>query len=118
MRAEMEEKVRSGAEKRRKAGEMEAEVEEKEMGAEVESSGRRRPRARGQCVVRFGKKELIPRYCRPFEVLERIGEVAHQVALPSTYDRIHGIFHVSKLCKYIPDSSHVIQHDEDRRLDV
>ncbi|KAF3773792.1 Replication protein A DNA-binding subunit E [Nymphaea thermarum] len=64
MRAEMDEKVRSGAEKRRKAWEMEAEVEEKEMGAEVESSGRRRPRARGQWFNREGKNVATPSILR------------------------------------------------------
>uniref|UniRef100_A0A5K1GBZ7 Uncharacterized protein n=1 Tax=Nymphaea colorata TaxID=210225 RepID=A0A5K1GBZ7_9MAGN len=63
MRAEIEEKVRLGAEKRRKAGEMEAEVKEKEMGAEVEGSGRRRwgqrPRDRG----RRGQESIFCHVC-------------------------------------------------------
>jgi hypothetical protein len=51
--------------------------------------------------------KLAARYCRPFEILERIGPVAYMLALP-TYMTVHNVFHVSPLKKYIPDANHVI----------
>ena len=60
-------------------------------------------------VLRFGKRgKLSPRYIGPYRIVERIGEVAYRLELPSDLDRIHDVFHVSILRKYIPDPSHVL----------
>ena len=60
-------------------------------------------------VMRFGKKgKLSPRYIGPFEILERVGFFAYRLALPSNLEKIHNVFHVSLLRKYMPDSSHVL----------
>eukprot|EP00253_Pinus_taeda_P030897 PITA_30897 len=55
-----------------------------------------------------GCAKLAPRYCRPFQVLAKIGPVAYQLALPS-HIRVHNVFHVSMLKKYIYDPKHVIR---------
>ena len=61
-------------------------------------------------VVRFGKRgKLSPRYIGPYEVIERVGTVAYRLELPSELSRIHNVFHVSMLRKYIVDLSHVLQ---------
>ena len=60
-------------------------------------------------VVRFGKHEkLLPRFIGPFEILERIGTVVYQLALPPSMLGVHEVFHVSMLRKYTPDLSHVV----------
>ena len=49
-------------------------------------------------VVRFGKRgKLSPRFIGPFEVLERVGAVAHRLELPSSLSGVHEVFHVSML---------------------
>lgn len=59
--------------------------------------------------MRFGKSgKLSPRFIGPFEILERIGEVAYRLALPPQLSGVHNVFHVSMLRKYEPDPSHVL----------
>ncbi|KAA3466460.1 DNA/RNA polymerases superfamily protein [Gossypium australe] len=60
-------------------------------------------------ILRFGRKgKLNPRFIGPYEVIERIGPVAYQLALPIELERIHNVFHVSMLRRYQSDPSHVI----------
>ncbi|GJT60231.1 putative reverse transcriptase domain-containing protein [Tanacetum coccineum] len=55
-------------------------------------------------VVRFGKRgKLNPRYVGPFEVLEKVGEVAYKLELPEELSRVHNTFHVSNLKKCYAD---------------
>ena len=41
--------------------------------------------------------------CGPFELLERVGEVAYRLALPPALEGIHPVFHVSQLRLLVPD---------------
>ena len=45
---------------------------------------------------------------RTFGILERVGEVAYKLALPSELAAVHNVFHVSMLRKYVSDPSHVL----------
>ncbi|XP_012435375.2 uncharacterized protein LOC105761995 [Gossypium raimondii] len=64
-------------------------------------------------VLRFSRKgKLSPRFIGPYEVIERIGLVAYRLALPPELEKIHNVFHVSMLRRYISDPSHVITHSE------
>ncbi|XP_070040875.1 uncharacterized protein [Nicotiana tomentosiformis] len=60
-------------------------------------------------VMRFEKRgKLSPRFIGPFEVLQRIGEVAYKHVLLPSLSSLHPVFHVSMLRKYIGDPSHVL----------
>ncbi|KAL6176730.1 hypothetical protein ACLB2K_053363 [Fragaria x ananassa] len=61
-------------------------------------------------LVCFGKRgKLSPRYIGPHEIIERVGSLAYRLALPPELSRIHNVFHVSMLHKYIIDHSHVLE---------
>ncbi|XP_075489498.1 uncharacterized protein LOC142528340 [Primulina tabacum] len=61
-------------------------------------------------VVRFSKAgKLNPRYVGLFEILEKVGTLAYRLALPPSMSRIHNVFHVSQLRKYISDPSHMLE---------
>ena len=46
-------------------------------------------------VLRFGRKgKLSPRFIGPFEILERVGQVAYRLALPPILLGVHNVFHV------------------------
>ena len=64
-------------------------------------------------IVRFKKKgKLVSRFVGPFEVVQRIREVAYKLALPHQLSFVHNVFHVLMLMKYHSDPSHVIQWQE------
>ncbi|WRX15687.1 Reverse transcriptase domain - like 10 [Theobroma cacao] len=61
-------------------------------------------------VIQFAKRgKLNPRYIGPFRIIERIGPVAYRLELPLELDRIHNVFNVSMLKKYLPDPSHILE---------
>ena len=51
--------------------------------------------------------KLAPRFCGPFQILERVGPVDYWLALPR-HIRVHNVFHVSILKRYVHDPKHVI----------
>ena len=63
--------------------------------------------------MRFGKSgKLSPRFIGPFEILERIGEVAYRLALPPQLSGVHDVFHICMLRKCEPNPSHVLDWTE------
>jgi hypothetical protein len=45
------------------------------------------------------KGKLAPRYVGPFKIIDRKGEVAYQLELPTQLSEVHDVFHVSQLKK-------------------
>ena len=65
-------------------------------------------------VLRFGKKgKVSPRYMGPYEIVERIEEVAYRLRLPPELAYFHDVFQVSMLRKYIENPSHVLRDQPD-----
>ncbi|KAA3466081.1 DNA/RNA polymerases superfamily protein [Gossypium australe] len=50
--------------------------------------------------IEFQVGELSPRFIGPYEIIERIGPIAHRLALPPELDWIHNVYHVSMLRQY------------------
>jgi len=54
-------------------------------------------------------RKLTPKFIGPYQILKRIGYVAYQFALPPNLSKLHNVFHVSQLRKYIHDPLHLIE---------
>jgi hypothetical protein len=57
-------------------------------------------------TLRFKVKgKLAPRYVGPFKIVDRRGEVAYQLELPTKLSDMHDVFHVSQLkkCLRVPE---------------
>lgn len=63
-------------------------------------------------ISRFDKSEKLSSYfIGPFEILDRIGTAAYRLPLAPELFRIDNVFHVSMLCKYNLDLSHVLAYE-------
>lgn len=56
-------------------------------------------------------KKLSLRYCGPYAITWKIGDQAYELLLPPQL-KVHNVFHVSLLKKYVPDPSHILDEDQ------
>ena len=56
--------------------------------------------------------KLTLHFISPYQISEKLGAVAYQIAFPLSLANFHDVFHVSQLRRYILDPSHVIQMDD------
>ena len=60
-------------------------------------------------VMRFGRKgNLILRYIGQYEILQRVGELAYELALTPELSSVHPFFHVSMLKKCLGDPTLIL----------
>ncbi|XP_074289106.1 uncharacterized protein LOC141614246 [Silene latifolia] len=55
------------------------------------------------------RRHIEFQFIGPYEILDRVGEIAYRLALPPALDLVDNVFHVSQLWKYISDPSHVLE---------
>ena len=50
-------------------------------------------------------------YIGPYEILRKVGEVAYELAPPPQLAKVHNVFQVMLLRRYVFDPSHIPQHE-------
>ena len=60
----------------------------------------------------LNSRKLTLHFVGPYQISEKIYEVAYQITFLPSLANLHDMFHVSQLRKYIPDPLHVIQMDD------
>ena len=55
--------------------------------------------------IKEGYRKLTPRFIGPLRITQKIGQQAYQLALPTKYNRLHDVFHVSLLNPWVKRSS-------------
>ena len=55
--------------------------------------------------------KLSPKFIGPFEITQRVGKLAYRIALPLDLVRMHDIFHVSMLRKYIANPDVIVEYE-------
>ena len=61
-------------------------------------------------------RRLSPRFAGPFKILKTVGLNAYKLELP-THLKVHPVFHVNLLKKYVANSHHVLQESYNLRED-
>ena len=66
-------------------------------------------------------KKLSARYCGPYTIIKRINNQAYELLL-SAHIKVHNVFHISLLKKYVPDANHILDElplvSKDGTLDI
>ncbi|XP_050897828.1 uncharacterized protein LOC127104701 [Lathyrus oleraceus] len=56
--------------------------------------------------------KLTPCFIGPYQISEKVGDVAYRITLPPSLANLDDVFHVSQLRRYIADPSHVFELDD------
>lgn len=64
-----------------------------------------RPKRSSLSLGKF--KKLSARYCGPYVITKKVNNQAYALLLPP-HIKVHNVFHVSLLKKYVPDDNHIL----------
>ena len=68
-----------------------------------------RPKCNSLSLGKF--KKLSARYCGPYVITKKINDQAYELLLPPDV-KVHNVFHVSLLKKYVPDDLHILGDEQ------
>lgn len=62
--------------------------------------------------VKLGKRyiktsNLATIYVGPFEIIDKVNPLAYKILLPPKLSKVHNVFHISFVKKYVPYTSHI-----------
>ena len=70
-------------------------------------------------VRRFNLRgKLSPRYIRPYEIIEKLNFVAYMLDLPTEFEHVHNVFHISQLKKYVSNPNYVIKTEPEKDAEI
>ena len=55
---------------------------------------------------------ILPRYIGPFDIIVSVGDWAYELALPSSMENVHNVFHVNLVRNYVPNSQNILDLDD------
>ena len=58
--------------------------------------------------ITINPTKLDPQFVGPFEIIQKKSLVSYKLALPPSLSKMHDVFHVFLMIKYIADPSHVL----------
>ena len=58
-----------------------------------------------------GNQSFQKSYISPHSIMEHVKGVAFRLQLPDELFRVYNVFHVSQPCKYIPNTTHMIESE-------
>ena len=60
-------------------------------------------------MMRYGRKgKLSPRYVRPYQILQPVGDMAYENSLPAELASDHPVFHVYMLKNFLGDPASIL----------
>jgi len=63
-------------------------------------------------VGRAIRSQNLSKFIRPYQILRKIGPITYEITFHPQLSKLHNVFHVSQLRRYVPNLTHVLEVDE------